>query len=76
MEGKHLNLYAFVFDAHDLILFRIRVFSFKSLKPLAVLSYHRESIYSIGFAENVDDNVDHWLIGASKDTRISMWSLY
>ncbi|CDH58100.1 guanine nucleotide-binding protein subunit beta-like protein 1 [Lichtheimia corymbifera JMRC:FSU:9682] len=55
---------------------RIRVFSFKSLKPLAVLSYHRESIYSIGFAEKVDDSVDHWLIGASKDTRISMWSLY
>ncbi|CAG8475234.1 24470_t:CDS:2 [Cetraspora pellucida] len=29
---------------------RIRVFSSKSLKPLAILSYHRESVYALAFS--------------------------
>jgi len=31
-------------------VFRIRVFSAKTLKPLAVLKYHREGLYCLGFA--------------------------
>lgn len=32
------------------IFSRIRVFSAKTLKPLAVLQYHREGLYCLGFA--------------------------
>ncbi|KAI9246739.1 WD40-repeat-containing domain protein [Phascolomyces articulosus] len=55
---------------------RIRVFSCKSLQPLAILSYHRDSVYSVAFASVLQDTKDHWLIGGSKDSRISLWSIY
>lgn len=82
---------------------RIRIFS-KALKPLAILSYHRDSIYSLAFSrifeqefinqqeksddknENVGlsdkivkfggETTKHYLVGGSKDHRISLWEIY
>lgn len=87
---------------------RIRVYSVKTLKELAVLQWHKEGCYSVAFAEvlggdpsisqtgeqigqsvakisNMDrmkqerDNKvhnTHWLIGGSKDGKISLWDIY
>jgi len=56
---------------------RIRVFS-KSLKPLAILSYHNESIYALAFSTILsNEDIDkHYLVGAGKDKRISLWEIY
>jgi WD40 repeat protein len=53
---------------------RIRIFSAKTLKPLAVLSYHRESVYSVAFCSLPSSH--HYVVGASKDHRISLWEIY
>nr|CAG8566113.1 2991_t:CDS:2 [Entrophospora candida] len=63
---------------------KIRVFSSKSLKPLAILSYHRDSVYTIDFTKintfvttkNIDRNNNNYLIGGGKDQRISLWEIY
>ncbi|RHZ82901.1 hypothetical protein Glove_103g71 [Diversispora epigaea] len=89
---------------------KIRVFSSKTLKPLAILSYHRDSIYSLAFSRifeqdsinqleksdnnnenvslidnnnnnnkivnSVDEVIKHYLVGGSKDHRISLWEIY
>ncbi|SAM08921.1 hypothetical protein [Absidia glauca] len=52
---------------------RIRVYSVKTMNPLAVLSYHRDSVYCVDFASHSDK---HWVIGCSKDHRISLWHVY
>ncbi|CAG8519492.1 5593_t:CDS:2 [Paraglomus brasilianum] len=56
---------------------KIRVFS-KSLKPLAILSYHNESIYALAFSTILsNEDIDkHYLVGAGKDKRISLWEIY
>ncbi|XP_050390593.1 guanine nucleotide-binding protein subunit beta-like protein 1 isoform X2 [Patella vulgata] len=48
----------------------IRLFSLKSLKPLAVLKYHKESVQCCTFTS---DNI---LICGSKDKLISLWEIY
>jgi WD40 repeat protein len=53
---------------------RIRVYSVKTMNPLAVLSYHRDSVYCVDFA--TQDGDKHWVIGCSKDHRISLWHVY
>ncbi|KAI8146390.1 WD40-repeat-containing domain protein [Fennellomyces sp. T-0311] len=53
---------------------RIRIFSCKSLKPLAILSYHRESVYAVAFGSAMEK--DHWVVGGSKEARISLWTIY
>ncbi|KAI8994471.1 WD40-repeat-containing domain protein [Pilobolus umbonatus] len=50
---------------------RIRVFSVKSMKPLAILSYHKESVYTVAMGTK-----SNWLLGGSEDHRISLWALY
>ncbi|KAI8057446.1 WD40-repeat-containing domain protein [Thamnidium elegans] len=50
---------------------RIRIFSVKSMKPLAILSYHRNTTYGLDFSRN-----GNWLIGSSQDNRISLWSIF
>ncbi|KAI9031630.1 WD40-repeat-containing domain protein [Phycomyces nitens] len=52
---------------------RIRVFSCSSLRPLAILTYHRESAYCVAFGTQSGSN---WLICGGKDARISLWSVY
>jgi WD40 repeat protein len=54
-----------------LLQFRIRIFSYKTMKPLAVLSYHRDSVTSIDFGKENKS----WLIAAS-DINISLWNIY
>ena len=51
----------------------------KKMKPLAVLSYHRESVFAIAFNQsnaiaNVAEN--GIFATASKDTTIAIWSVY
>ncbi|PKY37703.1 WD40 repeat-like protein [Rhizophagus irregularis] len=64
----------------------IRIFSSKTMKPLAILSYHKESVYSLAFTyifsyEDSDtltenDIQDHFLVGGGKDNKISLWKIY
>ncbi|KAI8344369.1 WD40-repeat-containing domain protein [Chlamydoabsidia padenii] len=60
---------------------RIRVYSVKTMNPLAILACHRDSVYCVDFASNGmdqdsgDDN-KRWVIGCSKDHRISLWHVY
>lgn len=71
MEGKQKTkkMPRSVFNL--LHLLRIRIFSVKSMKPLAILSYHRDTAYGLDFSRN-----DNWLIGSSQDNRISLWSIF
>ncbi|ORZ22131.1 WD40-repeat-containing domain protein [Absidia repens] len=57
---------------------RIRVYSVKTMNPLAILSYHRDSVYCVDFAVDwmEDDGKAHWLVATSKDHRISLWNIY
>ncbi|GBC04492.1 hypothetical protein RclHR1_00570048 [Rhizophagus clarus] len=65
---------------------KIRVFSSKTMKPLAILSYHKESVYSLAFTyifshENnnslIENEIqDHFLVGGGKDRKISLWKIY
>ncbi|CAB4002349.1 guanine nucleotide-binding subunit beta 1 [Paramuricea clavata] len=51
---------------------KLRIFSWKSLKPLAILNYHTQSVDAVAFS-----NCQEQLLAAgSKDGRISLWSLY
>ncbi|KAI8638890.1 WD40-repeat-containing domain protein [Parasitella parasitica] len=50
---------------------RIRLFSVKSMKALAVLSYHKDTVYGVNFSQT-----GNWLICASQDHRISLWSIF
>ncbi|XP_007533994.2 guanine nucleotide-binding protein subunit beta-like protein 1 isoform X1 [Erinaceus europaeus] len=49
---------------------RIRVFHWRTMKPLAVLAFHSAAIHCVAFAN------DGLLAAGSKDQRISVWSLY
>nr|BAB26980.1 unnamed protein product [Mus musculus] len=49
---------------------RIRVFHWRTMKPLAVLAFHSAPVYCVAFA------ADGLLAAGSKDQRISIWSLY
>lgn len=48
----------------------VRIFSAKKLKPLAVLSYHKESVQCLTFS------TDNKLSCGSKDHHISLWEIY
>lgn len=48
----------------------VRLFSVKTLKPLAVLGYHKDSVYCAAFSE------DKLLACGSKDQQISLWDIY
>ncbi|XP_038944910.1 guanine nucleotide-binding protein subunit beta-like protein 1 isoform X4 [Rattus norvegicus] len=49
---------------------RIRVFHWRTIKPLAVLAFHSAPVHCVAFA------ADGLLAAGSKDQRISVWSLY
>lgn len=56
---------------------RVRIFSWKYLKPLAVLTAHSENISDIAFSSG---QVEHWeahlIAVASTDGTITLWDLY
>ncbi|XP_057602009.1 guanine nucleotide-binding protein subunit beta-like protein 1 [Hippopotamus amphibius kiboko] len=49
---------------------RIRVFHWRTMKPLAVLAFHGATVHCVAFA------ADGLLAAGSGDQRISIWSLY
>ncbi|XP_028852972.1 guanine nucleotide-binding protein subunit beta-like protein 1 [Denticeps clupeoides] len=53
----------------------IRVFGWKKMKPLAVLQYHRDMVLSVTFSDHQDPK-QRMMAAASKDERISLWSIY
>lgn len=48
----------------------VRIFNMKTLRPLAILAYHRNSVHCVEFCEN------YLLAAGSKDHNISMWDVY
>ncbi|XP_005054983.1 PREDICTED: guanine nucleotide-binding protein subunit beta-like protein 1 isoform X2 [Ficedula albicollis] len=54
---------------------RIRIFSWKKLKPLAVLDYHTATVHCVSFSDH-SSPWDRLLAAGSKDQRISVWSIY
>lgn len=63
--------------------------SANTFKPLAVLEYHRDSVFCVAFADVVSSAQSSaslelekkimgkaWLAAAGKDERISLWELY
>lgn len=56
---------------------RIRIFGWKTLKPLAVLDFHEESVQSIHFAtESVCRQGVGVIAAGAKDGIVSLWSVY
>ncbi|GAB6026713.1 Guanine nucleotide binding protein (G protein), beta polypeptide 1-like [Chamberlinius hualienensis] len=51
----------------------LRIFSWRKMKPLAVLNVHLESIQSLAYGTKGSDVV---LAAGSKDGRVSLWNLY
>ena len=54
----------------------IRVFGWKKVKLLAVLMYHSQGISSVSFSKSCVSEQAMLLAAASRDKRISIWSLY
>ncbi|KIY68080.1 WD-40 repeat-containing protein [Cylindrobasidium torrendii FP15055 ss-10] len=65
---------------------RVRLYSTKSFKPLGTLKYHKSSCQAVIFAHSQDDTSDEdeevdveerarWLVSASKDKLVSIWTL-
>uniref|UniRef100_A0A1A7Z705 Guanine nucleotide binding protein (G protein), beta polypeptide 1-like n=1 Tax=Iconisemion striatum TaxID=60296 RepID=A0A1A7Z705_9TELE len=54
---------------------RVRIFSWKKLRPLAVLQYHTDMVFSVAFSDHQDPR-QRLLAAGSKDQRISLWSIY
>ncbi|KAI7906523.1 WD40-repeat-containing domain protein [Cokeromyces recurvatus] len=50
---------------------KIRIFSIKTMKPLAVLTTHKNTVYGLEFGKE-----DNWLIGGSEDHRVSLWKIF
>ena len=48
----------------------VRIYSVKKLKPLAVLSYHKDTVQCLSFSS------DNTLACGSKDHHISLWDVY
>ena len=58
---------------------RVRLFGFKSGKPLAILPYHPNTIECVRFSHNLAQSTDrkkYLLFASSRDKSISIWSLY
>ncbi|KAM9858673.1 guanine nucleotide-binding protein subunit beta-like protein 1 [Aulostomus maculatus] len=54
---------------------RVRIFSWKKLRPLAVLQYHTDMVLSVAFSNHKEPK-QRLLAAGSKDQRISLWSIY
>lgn len=55
---------------------RVRVFGWKSLKPLVVLDFHKESVQTVQFSRHNVYREGMLLAAGSKDRTVSLWSLY
>ncbi|XP_067120577.1 guanine nucleotide-binding protein subunit beta-like protein 1 isoform X1 [Centruroides vittatus] len=54
----------------------IRLFSWKTLKPLAYLNFHKSAINCLKFYAGKSENYAKLLAAGSKDKRITLWSIY
>nr|XP_033809856.1 guanine nucleotide-binding protein subunit beta-like protein 1 [Geotrypetes seraphini]XP_033809857.1 guanine nucleotide-binding protein subunit beta-like protein 1 [Geotrypetes seraphini]XP_033809858.1 guanine nucleotide-binding protein subunit beta-like protein 1 [Geotrypetes seraphini]XP_033809859.1 guanine nucleotide-binding protein subunit beta-like protein 1 [Geotrypetes seraphini] len=54
---------------------RVRLFGWKTLKPLAVLHYHTAAVHCVAFSHHSEPS-ERLLAAGSKDHRISLWSIY
>uniref|UniRef100_A0ACB8FZS4 Guanine nucleotide binding protein (G protein), beta polypeptide 1-like n=2 Tax=Sphaerodactylus townsendi TaxID=933632 RepID=A0ACB8FZS4_9SAUR len=55
--------------------YRIRIFGWKKLKPLAVLDYHTAAVHCVAFSDHSHPS-QRLMAAASKDYRISVWAIY
>ncbi|XP_075688563.1 guanine nucleotide-binding protein subunit beta-like protein 1 isoform X2 [Rhinoderma darwinii] len=55
--------------------YRIRIFGWKKVKPLAVLQYHSAIVHCVSFSDHIIPE-ERLLAAGSKDQRISLWSIY
>lgn len=54
----------------------IRVFSWKTMKPLVYLNFHKATINCLKFYDGKSQKHSKLLAAGSKDKRITLWSLY
>ncbi|XP_054001009.1 guanine nucleotide-binding protein subunit beta-like protein 1 [Hylaeus anthracinus] len=57
---------------------RVRIYSWKSLKPLAVLDQHRDTVHDIAYSlMRLDTRNDKYVMAtAAKDGYIALWDIY
>ncbi|XP_076162771.1 guanine nucleotide-binding protein subunit beta-like protein 1 isoform X2 [Ptiloglossa arizonensis] len=57
---------------------RVRIYSWKSLKPLAVLDQHRDTVHDIAYSSMKIDacDVKYMMATAAKDGYIALWDIY
>lgn len=55
--------------------YRVRIFGWKKVKPLAVLQYHSATVHCVSFSDHIIPE-ERLLAAGSKDQRISLWSIY
>ncbi|XP_072000590.1 guanine nucleotide-binding protein subunit beta-like protein 1 isoform X2 [Engystomops pustulosus] len=55
--------------------YRVRIFGWKKVKPLAVLQYHTSTVHCVSFSDHIIPE-ERLLAAGSKDQRISLWSIY
>ena len=63
------------FNVLDVFIYRLRVYNWRKLTPLAYLSYHADTVNAVDFSENLSA-YGQLLAAGGKDARISLWSLY
>jgi hypothetical protein len=55
---------------------RIRVYSVKTLRELAVLKWHKTGCLAVAFGNPTRGIGKNWIVGGSKDGNISLWEVY
>ncbi|XP_069820139.1 guanine nucleotide-binding protein subunit beta-like protein 1 [Dendropsophus ebraccatus] len=55
--------------------YRVRIFGWKKVQPLAVLQYHSATVHCVSFSDHIIPE-ERLLAAGSKDQRISLWSIY
>ncbi|KAI5088110.1 guanine nucleotide-binding protein subunit beta-like protein 1 [Silurus meridionalis] len=53
----------------------VRIFSWKKMKPLAILQHHKDLVYSVVFSDHPEPS-KRLMAAGSKDQLISLWSIY
>lgn len=53
----------------------VRIFGFRSCKPLAVLKYHEDVVHALAFTSS-NTSSEHLLATGSSDHKIAIWKIY
>lgn len=55
----------------------VRIYSWKNLRPLAVLNQHRDTVQDIAYSSDIIKTYDkHVMATAAKDGYVALWSIY